>query len=385
MKTRIINARIVLADGILESGCVVFEDGIITYVGEENLPADISFDAKGQYLLAGFIDIHCHGGGGYDFMDATPEQMRRISEFHLSHGTTTLVATTLTDSWEYIERALDRFRMLGEDRLTLSGVHLEGPWFSPLQCGAQDVSEMENASASKLRKLKEQYPFIERVSIAPEVDPALEAGRAAVGMGMVAAIGHTDASFDQTIAAAENGYSLTTHLYSGMRGVIRKNAYREAGCIEASLYDDRLTVEVIADGKHLPAALLKFIYKIKGADKICLVTDATRGAGAKEGESIILGRFDGGTEAIIEDGVAKLPSREAFAGSVATTDRLVRTVHEFAELPIWEISKMMSSTPARAMGYSDRGSIKPGLRADFVLMDANLCVQNVFFEGNKVR
>ena len=381
MKSKILNATVVLDDGVLEKGCVVFEDGVITYVGELCPETDTSYDAEGGYLLPGFIDIHCHGGGGYDFMDATPEQMRAISDFHLSHGTTTLVATTLTDSWENIEGALDRFAALGNDCGTLHGVHLEGPWFSPSQCGAQSVAEMERASAKKLRELKERYPFIERVSIAPEVDEGFLAGRAAVDMGMVAAIGHTDAGFEETVGAADHGYSLVTHLYSGMREVVRKNAYREAGCVEGALYDDRLAVEVIADGKHLPASLLKLIYKFKGSDSICLITDATRGAGAADGESVMLGRLEGGTLAIIEDGVAKLPSRQAFAGSVATTDRLARTVHSLVGAPIWEISKMMSKTPARVMGYTDRGSIKAGLRADFVVLNANYNIQKVFLKG----
>ena len=376
MKAKIFNASIVLDNGVLAEGTVVFLKRV-----KECPETDASYDAEGAYLLPGFIDIHCHGGGGYDFMDATPEEMRAISAFHLSHGPTTLVATTLTDTWENIEGALSRFAALENERATLHGVHLEGPWFAPSQCGAQKASDMEGASAKKLCELKTRYPFIERISLAPELDEGFAVAKAARTLGVIAAIGHTDASFDETIAAADNGYSLVTHVYSGMRGVVRKNAYREAGCVEGALYDDRLIVEVIADGKHLPAALLKLIYKCKGAERICLITDATRGAGAEEGAEVMLGRADCGTLAIVEDGVAKLPDRQAFAGSVATTDRLVRTVRELVGLPIWEISKMMSATPARVMGYTDRGSIKTGLRADLVLLNANYTVQKVFLNG----
>ena len=381
MKKKIINAKVVLSDRVLDGGCVVFEDGIITYVGEADQPADEVFDASGNYLLAGFVDIHCHGGGGYDFMDASPDEMRKISEFHLSHGTTTLVATTLTDTWESIEHSLDNFAALGEDRLTLHGVHLEGPWFSPKQCGAQSTDQMEKPSGEKLKALKSKYPFIERISLAPEIDEKFDTGRVAVELGMIAAIGHTDADFDTTVEAADNGYTLVTHLYSGMRGVVRKNAYREAGCVEGSLFDDRLTVETIADGKHLPAGILKLVYKCKGADRICLVTDSTRGAGSKDGETMMLGKLVGGTLAIIEDGVAKLPDRQSFAGSIATTDRLFRTVRSLVGVSLPEISRMISATPARVMGYSDRGRIEVGLRADLVIMDKDFNINKIYLKG----
>ena len=381
MTTKIINASVVLLDRILEGGTVVFEDGIITYVGTDSPAADEVYDAEGKYLLPGFVDIHCHGGGGYDFMDATPDEMRKISAFHLSHGTTTLVATTLTDTWESIEYSLDNFAALGDDRLTLHGVHLEGPWFSPAQCGAQSVDQMEAPSGDKLRRLKSKYPFIERVSLAPEIDEGFNTGRAAVDLGLVAAIGHTDCDFDTAVAAADNGYSLVTHLYSGMRGVIRINAYRSAGCVEGSLFDDRLTVETIADGKHLPAGLLKLIHKCKGPDRICLVTDATRGAGSSDGDTIMLGKMVGGTLAIVEDAVAKLPDRQSFAGSIATADRLFRTVRELVGIPLWEISRMISTTPARAMGYTDRGRIEAGLRADLVVMDKDFNINKIFLKG----
>ena len=384
MKTKIYNATVVVDGGVIEGGTVVFENGVITYVGTELPETDESFDAEGKYLLPGFVDIHCHGGGGYDFMDATPDQMREISRFHLSHGTTTLVATTLTDTWESIEHSLDNFALLGDDRVTLHGVHLEGPWFSPAQCGAQSVDQMELPSLEKLKDIRSRYPFVERVSIAPEIDQGYDTGRGASEMGLIVSMAHTDANFDQTVAAADNGYSLVTHLYSGMRGVVRKNAYREAGCVEGSLYDDRLTVETIADGKHLPAGLLKLIYKVKGADKICLVTDSTRGAGAKDGDTIMLGKLIGGTVAIIEDGVAKLPDRQSFAGSVATTDRLFRTVYSLVGIPVWEVSKMISATPARAMGYTDRGVIEVGKRADLVIMDKELNINKIYLKGDLV-
>ena len=390
MTKKIINAKIVLPYGVVE-GDVIIRDGLIASVeaggasecSGKSVCYDEVIDAEGCYLLAGFVDIHCHGGFGYDFMDATPDEMGEIERFHLSHGTTTLVATTMTDTWENIEGALSRFGEHLPDAITLHGVHLEGPWFSPSQCGAQSVEAMSKPSPKKLLELCRKYPFIERFSIAPDIDDGYETGRAGAALGKVVAIGHTDADFDTTVEAASNGYSLVTHAYSGMNGVVRVNAYRVAGAVEGSLYDDRLTTEVIADGKHLPEGLLKLIYKCKGADRICLITDSMRGAGMPEGATIMLGRLDGGNLCIIEDGVAKLPDRTSFAGSVCTTDRLFRTMVKLAGVPITEVSKMISATPARVMGYADRGEIAEGKRADFVIMDEELNIKNIILKGEK--
>ena len=383
MKTQIINAKVILDDQILYNGVVAFNNGFITYVGNEEQQVDKTIDAKGNFLFAGFIDIHCHGGNGLDFMDATQSEMTEISKFHLKHGTTTLYATTLTDTMENIENALKVYATI-ENPLTLAGVHLEGPWFSPLQCGAQDTSTMSLPTVKKFEELMRKYPFIKRVSIAPELDGALEVGKCGKSWGISMSIGHTDADFDTVVKASNSGFNLMTHFYSGMRGVVRKNAYREAGAIEGGYYCDNLAVEIIADGKHLPHSLLKLIYKIKGADKICLITDGTRGSGLNDGETFMLGKLDGGTLSIIEDGVAKLPDRTSFAGSVATTDRLVRTMHDLAKVNLCEISKMASKTPAKVMGLTDRGYIAVGMRADFVFMDENLNVQKVIFKGEEV-
>ncbi len=384
MKKQFINAKVVLPDGILSNGVVGISDGVIDYIADKARDGVVSIDCEGKYLLAGFIDIHCHGGGGYDFMDATPEEMLEISKYHLKHGTTTLVATTMTDTDEAIFAALERFSELGDDRLTLHGVHLEGPWLSPAQCGAQDTSKMSKPSAKHLSDMLERFPFIERISLAPEVDPDYEVGLCGKEKGIVVAAAHTDCDFDTMLESVDKGYTLLTHLYSGMRGVVRINAYRVAGCIEAGLYDDRLTVEVICDGKHLPASLLKLIYKCKGADKICLITDGIRGAGLAEGTEFVSGRKCDGVPAIIEDGVGKMMDRQAFVGSVATTDRLLKNMCTLGGASIEEVSKMMSATPAKVMGYRDRGTIEVGKRADLVLVDENLDVTDVCLGGEMI-
>ncbi len=383
MTTQIINAKVILEDKILYDGVVAFENGKITYIGTENQKADKTIDAKGKYLFAGFIDSHCHGGNGYDFMDATSEEMEQIALFHLKHGTTSLYATTLTDTMDSIENSLKVYATI-KNPITLCGVHLEGPWFSPAQCGAQDTSQMQLPTIKKMEELRLKYPFIKRVSVAPELDGAMDVGKYGKSYGILMSIGHTDADFDTVGTAVNNGYSLMTHFYSGMRGVVRKNAYREAGAIEAGYFYDNLFVEIIADGKHLPSSLLKLIYKLKGADRVCLITDGTRGCGLKNGEEFMLGKKIGGTLSVIEDDVAKLPDRTSFAGSVSTFDRLIRSMHNLAGATLVDISKMASKTPATLLGLTDRGTIEVGKRADLVLMNEDLYVDSVIFKGEIV-
>lgn len=202
--------------------------------------------------------------------------------------------------------------------------------------------------------------------------------------GLVISVGHTDADFDTTIASADNGYTVLTHLYSGMSGLYRKNAYRIAGAIEAGLYSDRFFVEIIADGKHLPASLLKLIYKCCTSDRICLVTDAIRAAGLPDGTQTISGRLKDGLPIIVEDGVGKVLDRHCFAGSVATSDRLIRTMTELVGVDLVNISKMASRNPALAMGLTDRGTIEVGKRADLVLMNEKLYTKSVYLKGELV-
>lgn len=388
MINEIRGAKIVLPDRILDNGTIRFEDGMITYIGEGRLlPADRIIDGTGCTVMAGFVDIHCHGGGGYDFMDATPEEMLKISRHHLMHGTTTMFATTMTDTYEAIEAALKNYAELPAEGnlLTLAGVHLEGPWLSPLQCGAQSTEKMAKPDTEKLRELVSKYPFIKRVTAAPEEEGGMELGLVGKSLGLNMSAGHTDADFDVIEAARSNGYTALTHFYSGMTGVFRKNAYRTAGAVEAGLYFDDLTVEVIADGKHLPRGLLRLIYKCKGADKICLITDAMRGAGAPDGTETVLGRLADGVPCIIEDGVAKLYDRQSFAGSVATTDRLFRTMHTLTDAGLCDISKMMSANPARLTGLSDRGTLEVGKRADIVVLSKDFTIKNVILKGEIVK
>lgn len=386
MKTLIKNVNIVTRDKIIENGYCLIENDLISYVGNERVVCDTEIDGNGGYLMPGFIDLHCHGGDGYDFMDATPEQIAHVADFHLSHGTTTMLVTTLADAPDATKQSIENFGKYAKSHPngSLVGLHLEGPWFSAEQCGAQPTEFFRDPSASELEELKEEYPYILRVSAAPELDGAMEFGNKGRELGVVVSAAHTDADFATIEKASQNGYTLMTHLYSGMKGVTRKNAYRIAGAVEAGLYLDNLFVEIIADGKHLPIELLKFIYKFKGADRICLVTDASRACGMPDGTKSFIGSTAHGNPIIIEDGVAKLPDRLSFAGSVATFDRLVRTMYEaIGDDPV-ALAKMASTTPAAVMGFDDRGEIATDKRADLVIADKHYNVQKVIFNGEPI-
>lgn len=384
MKTAIINVNIVTTEEVIPNGVCVFDNGIIEYVGTQ-MPNDaVVIDGKNQYLIPGFIDLHCHGGNGLEFMDTTVDEMEEIAKFHLSHGTTTLLPTTLAANGEETERALRTFAKYQEKYPsgTLKGIHMEGPWLNPEQCGAQNVEYMKAAKKGELNSLKEKYPFILRISAAPELEGGLELGKTAKELGIVASAAHTDADFQEIAEAKENGYTLMTHLYSGMKGVTRKNAFRTAGAVEAGLYFDDLFVEIIADGRHLPIELLQFIYKCKGMDRICLITDAIRAAGMKNGAQTVIGSLQNGLPVVVEDEVAKLLDRQSFAGSTATADRLYSTMAKAIGKDMVALSKMSATTPARVMNWTDRGEIASGKRADMLLVNENLEIERIILGGN---
>lgn len=384
MKKIIVNAKIVTANEVIENGVCVYENGVIQYVGSETQCAEKVIDAKKNYLIPGFIDLHCHGGNGLEFMDATADEYAEIANFHLSHGTTTMLATTLAASDEETKIALNTFAQFVKryPYSTLKGVHMEGPWLNPAQCGAQNVEYMKTPSVEELKELKEKYPFILRIGAAPELDGGLEFGRESENLDIVASVAHTDGDFSEIAKAKENGYTLMTHLYSGMKGVTRKNSFRIAGAVEAGLYFDDLFVEIIADGRHLPIELLQFIYKCKGADRICLITDATRAGGMPNGTQTVIGSLKNGLPIIVEDDVAKLLDRQSFAGSTATADRLYRTMAQAIGKDMVALSKMSSTTPAQVMGWTDRGEIAKGKRADMLLVNEELEIEKIIFGGN---
>jgi N-acetylglucosamine-6-phosphate deacetylase len=320
-------------------------------------------------------------------MDGSVEAFLKIAETHARYGTTAMLPTTLTSEKEDLLKTLELYEEANTEN-TLGaqfiGLHLEGPYFAQSQRGAQDARYIRNPDPGEYKEVLERSTSIKRWSAAPELDGAITFGRYVTSKGVLAAVAHTDAVYEEVLEAFQNGYTLATHLYSAMSGVTRRNAFRYAGVIESAYLLDEMDVEIIADGVHLPAPLLKLVYKIKGANRTALITDAMRAAAMPEGESM-LGSLKNGLKVIVEDGVAKLPDRTAFAGSVATADRLVRTVIKLADVPLMDAVQMMSGTPARIMKVSDKkGSLAIGKDADILIFDENINVKMTMVKGNIV-
>lgn len=386
------NARIILQDRIIR-GAVYTEGSKIKSVFLEDQYALQEFegatlvDVNGQYLSPGFIDIHIHGGGGSDFMDGTADAFRQIARTHARFGTTSMVPTTLTTTQQRLEETLASYEAVKDkpiDGAQFLGIHLEGPYFAMSQRGAQDPRYIRNPDPKEYMPILEKYDSIVRWSAAPELEGALAFGEYLVSKGKIAAIAHTDAIFEDVEKAYAAGYNLMTHFYSAMSGVTRRNAFRYAGVVEAGYLIDGFDVELIGDGIHLPEPLLRLIYKVKGPDKMVLITDAMRAAGTDDRTSI-LGSFDDGIEVLVEDGVAKLTDRTAFAGSVATTDRLVRTMLALKDIPLVEIIRMLSVNPARVMGVDGhKGSIEVGKDADLIIFDEEVNVSLTMVNGRVV-
>jgi len=385
-KIKIFNGKIITPKSILENASLIVLDGKISGIekGNPNISDALKIDAKGQYISPGFIDIHLHGGGGSDFMDGTPEAFLNIAETHAKYGTTAMFPTTLTAEPEDLVATMESFEIAksrNKNGASLLGMHLEGPYFAINQKGAQDPRFIRNPEEAEYKKLIKNYKSIKRWSAAPELPGAIEFGRFLVENNILPAIAHTDAIYEEAEEAFRNGYTLATHFYSAMLGVTRRNAFRYAGVVEAAYLIDDMDVEIIADGAHLPAPLLKLIYKIKGPNRTALITDAMRGAAMPEGKSL-LGGYKNGVEVIIEDGVAKMTDRNSFAGSVATFDRLVRTMLTLAEVSLLDTITMASLTPARIMKVQDqKGSLEIGKDADIVIFDKDINIQMTMVEG----
>ena len=385
-KLKIINGYIITPYRIIKNGTLLINDNKIELISEVDVEAPdyCIIDAKENYVSPGFIDIHIHGGGGYDFMDGTEEAYLKIAEIHAKYGTTAMAPTTLTCAKADLLKAIDLYKsanLKNSKGAQFIGLHLEGPYFALSQSGAQDPRYIRNPDVEEYKEVIAHGDVIKRWSVAPELPGAVEMGKYLKSHGIIAAIAHTDAIYEEVVVAVENGYSLATHLYSAMSGVTRRNTYRYAGVIESALLMDQMDVEIIADGIHLPAPLLKLVYKIKGPDRIALITDAMRAAGMPEGESI-LGNKETGLKVIVENGVAIMADRSSFAGSVATTDRLVRTMVQMADIPLIEAVRMMSKTPATIMGIETiKGTLTVGKDADVLIFDENINIKITMING----
>jgi len=384
MRRAIVNGMLVLPDGLRPGGVLIDGGRIEALLGPGMRPTGCEIaDAQGGYVTPGFIDLHVHGGGGADFTDGGADSFTAAGRMHLRHGTTAMTPTLLACAPERLEASLRAYeRALGLPGLPeFLGVHLEGPYFSKEMKGAQDPRYLKNPDPAEYLRLLDRYPFVRRWSLAPELPGALEMGEALRRRGVIASIAHTSATLDGVAAAIRCGFSSISHFYSCTSTIRRKGGYRIPGATEAGLLFDELTLELIADGHHLPDSLIRLVYKVKGAPRICLVTDAMRAAGLGDGPSH-LGGGPEGFPVIVEDGVAKLPDRSAFAGSVATADILLRTALR-AGLPMADAVRALTLTPAELMGASSRlGSLAPGKDADLVVLSPEIGIKAVYAKGS---
>lgn len=395
MKSLIKNVCLILPDRLIEDAWLVSCDGIIDDFGVGTYPKtkfDNETDGKGQYLSPGFVDTHVHGGNGTCFHDGTEEAILNSLIMHLQGGTTTILPTLTSLTHEKCLSCLETFARLNDSFVTrieipeIAGIHMEGPYCSGAALGAQDTKTYRDVDFSEVEKYLEIYPKIKKWTAACEKNRGMEFGKYLEKRGIVASLGHSNATLEQVFEAYDSGYHHITHLYSACSSYHRNGAYREGGIVEAAFLLDDMDVEMITDGVHLPKEFLQLIYKIKGPDRISMITDATRWAGVPLPEGTLKYSDKEGTSPIyIENGVALVENRSCFAGSTATFDRLVRTAMNIAKINIVDTIKMATLTPARTLGLeSEIGSIARGKRANLVLFNENIDIIHVFLKGKRV-
>lgn len=381
MLTIITNGKLLTSQGWVEKGWIIFDGNKILDLGSGpvTIECDNKIDVAGGYILPGGIDIHVHGGGGHDFMEGTEEAFRVATQTHLRHGTTAIYPTLAASSTEMImEAAATTEKLMAEPNSTIMGLHLEGPYFNMVMAGGQMPEYIRNPQSEEYKHIIENTSCIKRWDAAPELEGAIEFGRYVSSKGVVTSIAHTTANYNVVKAACEAGYSLATHFYNAMTGVHKKREFKYEGTIESIYLMDGMNVELVADGIHVPPVILRMVHKMKGVERTCLITDAM-GCTASDSKEA----FD--PRVIIEDGVCKLSDRSAIAGSIATMDRLIRTMVQQAEIPLEDAVRMASETPARIMGIYDRkGSLDKGKDADVIIMDENLELKGVWSMGREV-
>jgi N-acetylglucosamine-6-phosphate deacetylase len=375
------NARLIFPDGIRDRLELVANEGKIAAIREQTRARgkDV-IDLGGNYLAPGFVDLHVHGAVGRDTMEASAEAFRAICGFHATGGTTSLLLTTATAPMDNLIAVLNAVQSCRSSISGIAGVHVEGPFISKAKCGAQRVDLVQDPSPVAIRPLLEHPDVIRRVTIAPELPGALEAIENFHGHGISVSGGHSDAWDENARGAFDRGMRSVTHTFNCMSSARRRGIYRVGGLLEFALSEPEILCELIADGHHVSATLMKMLYRAKGAAGICLVTDATAGAGLPDGSRFSL--F--GNDCIVEGGVCLLADRSALAGSASCMIDLVRTLVNDIEVPLHEAIAMATRNAARAIGLKMKGQLAIGTDADLIILSPELEVQRTFAAGEEI-
>ncbi|MBA2947220.1 N-acetylglucosamine-6-phosphate deacetylase [Streptomyces himalayensis] len=384
-------ARVVLPTGIVEGGRVIVEGTRIAAAGPgdgpspdgpENAPSPGGhekaqvLDLTGHWLVPGFVDIHNHGGGGASFTNGTVEEILQGVRTHRQHGTTTLVASTVTGESDFLTQRAGLLSELAEQG-DIAGIHFEGPFISPCRKGAHSEELLRHPEPAEVRKLIDAARGQARmVTLAPELPGGIDSVRLLAEHGVIAAVGHTDATYEQTVEAIDAGATVATHLFNAMPAL----GHRAPGPVAALLEDERITVELINDGTHLHPAALELAFHRAGASRVAFITDAMDAAGFGDGTYLL-----GPLEVEVQGGVARLVEGGSIAGSTLTLDRAFKRAVTVDRLPVEDIVHAISANPAKLIGTYDRvGSLEPGKDADLVVLDADFELKGVMRKGSWV-
>lgn len=378
---KIVGGRVFTPQGWLDNATIVVKDGKIAEISTGNVEVEGAevIDAKGNNVVPGGVELHIHGGGGRDFMEGTEEAFRVAIEAHAKHGTTSIYPTLSSSSVKMIKDALATCeKMMAEPYSPVLGLHLEGPYFNPAKAGAQIPEYITPPIPADYEDIINNTTALKRWDEAPELPGTTEFGKYCTEHGILAAIAHTSAEYPDVKRAWDCGFRHVTHFYNAMPGFHNVREFKHEGTVESVYTFPEMSVEMIADGIHVPPTILRMIYMVKGVEHTALITDALA-CSASDSDTA----FD--PRVILEDGVCKLADRSALAGSIATMDRLIRTCVEQAGIPLEDAIRMSSETPARIMGVLDRkGSLEVGKDADICVYDKGIQLQAVIQQGRIV-
>lgn len=382
---QIVNGKVITPQGVDRQARLVLKAGRIAEITREQggVEGTQTIDAQGAYVAPGCIDTHLHGGDGHDFTEATPEAFRAIAYAHATQGVTTLyptLAVAPTTVFRQAIKACETVVSQPYEGARIEGLHLEGNYINPLLKGGQDERFIQLPDPVEYQELLESTRLIKRWTAAPELPGALEFARYAHSKGILVSLGHTAADYPTVKRAYEAGFTHATHFYNAMSGVHKQREYKHEGTIESVYLVPEMTVELVADGIHVPPAILRLVCAFKGIDRISLISDAMAAAACLRPEHL---RLD--PRMIVEDGVCKLADRSALTGSIASGIRLIQVMAEKAEIPVADCVRMAATNPARLMSINDRkGSIEQGKDADLILFDENFRLQSVWIGGKQL-